>query len=305
MKSSLQSKRKCSYQNGIALIQVLLISTVITVFAIYLSQTARKQIQIAKLLKDRSEATVALHDAESIVFFNLLTKHPLEKGLKLNKNNFDKGLYYYGQSIVINANTTLKAQDLSGKLSAFAPEKVFFEALLLNNNVTKNESDKLFDVLLDWQDTDKLSRLNGAEKESYLSGPRNSRIPFLEEFKKMKGVTSRIYKLLEKNLTEVPAAGFNPIVATEDLLKARYPDVASEIIALRNQGNLTPKFIQEITNVEANEFVRFFPSNRYRLKFEASNGNVTLTKSMDIELNLYAHVESPLKIFSVKWNSQN
>ena len=121
-------------QQGIALIQVLLISAIITVFVIYLSQTARSQITIAGQLNDRTIAAVAIHDAESLILFNMLTKQTMiqRSAIDDSENSMSNMAYYHNQPIAINEQTVVHIQDLSGKLSAFSPEFSILSPLLLS-----------------------------------------------------------------------------------------------------------------------------------------------------------------------------
>jgi general secretion pathway protein K len=293
-------------QKGIALIQVLLISAIITVFAIYLSQTARQQVSIASLLNDRSQAAVSIHDSESLVLFNLLTKQSMveRKAGVASENDKQNVTYYYGQKLSLNVQTITTINDLSGKLSIFTPERSILEPLLLAQGYTQSATNSIYDTLLDWQDTDKLARLNGAESSDYSVGPRNQKIPFIEELLQVKNMAPELYSLLHNNLSEIPAAGFNPIVASEELINALYPDVANQLIELRKQENLTSQLFSRYTNIQSDEWFRLYPSNRFRMRIESTVGAVALSKLVDLEINRYSRLGIPLKIFSIKWNAK-
>ena len=62
-----------SYQRGVALIQVLLVTSILSVLALYMTQTAKSQIQQAKWMNNKAQAHIELHSAESELLFELFT----------------------------------------------------------------------------------------------------------------------------------------------------------------------------------------------------------------------------------------
>ena len=104
-------------QRGVALIQVLLITAILTVFALYLTQSARQQAKIAFLAKDRALAEVINHSAHSQIIFELLTtEHTMLSGYGktgdiANKWNF------YGKPFALNEYASAAIQDQAGLLN--------------------------------------------------------------------------------------------------------------------------------------------------------------------------------------------
>ena len=60
-------------QSGIALIQILIITAIISTIALYVTQSARQQVQMALWAKDKSQALVNLHTSKNDIMFKLLT----------------------------------------------------------------------------------------------------------------------------------------------------------------------------------------------------------------------------------------
>ena len=60
-------------QTGVALIQVLLVCSIISILAIHLSYTAREQVATAAAFEQRIKATQALKTAQSKIIYTLLT----------------------------------------------------------------------------------------------------------------------------------------------------------------------------------------------------------------------------------------
>jgi len=59
-------------QQGIALIQVLLISAVLSVLALYLTSTAKDQVKVAQWSIDKAQALVNINSGEAQLLFSLL-----------------------------------------------------------------------------------------------------------------------------------------------------------------------------------------------------------------------------------------
>ena len=63
-------------QRGIALVQVLLIVAVVSILALYFTQSARQQVKNATMMVDKAQALVELNNAEASILFSLLTEKP-------------------------------------------------------------------------------------------------------------------------------------------------------------------------------------------------------------------------------------
>ncbi|MFT5755301.1 MAG: general secretion pathway protein K [Alteromonadaceae bacterium] len=60
-------------QHGIALIQILIIVAILSTVALYVSKSAKQQVQMAQWAVDRTQANVNLHSAQVDVLFEILT----------------------------------------------------------------------------------------------------------------------------------------------------------------------------------------------------------------------------------------
>ena len=60
-------------QGGIALIQILIIVAILTTVALYISKSAKQQVQMAQWAVDRTYAAVSAHSAQADVMFEMLT----------------------------------------------------------------------------------------------------------------------------------------------------------------------------------------------------------------------------------------
>ena len=61
-------------QRGIALVQVLLIVAVLSILALYFTQSARQQVHNATLMVDKAQAYIELKNAQANILYALLTE---------------------------------------------------------------------------------------------------------------------------------------------------------------------------------------------------------------------------------------
>ena len=75
----IKSIKKPNVKNsqGIALIQVLIISIILTMLGIYINQTVRSQIGVVSLMKNSFELNIELENSEAELLHALLTQKKL------------------------------------------------------------------------------------------------------------------------------------------------------------------------------------------------------------------------------------
>lgn len=285
-------------QTGIALMQVLLISAVISVLALYFTITARQQVHIAQLANDKTLAMLHIKTAQAQTMFDLLTHRA-----KTDDDNPLPAKYnFFGKPFQQGDFVTVQIQDVSGLLSVQYPDKDVLRRLLLKLGIEARRAEHIKDSLKDWQDGDDLHRLNGAEKDAYALGPRNRPISNLNEIKLVSGMDETLANSLMPLLRTEKTAYFNPALAPELLLQAFLNSDAQDIIATRNASQLTSASFSQLSGVYEQEGIVFSNSGRYQITWTASVGEVSLTKKISVELEPY--VNSPKVVidkFSEQW----
>ncbi len=271
-------------QKGIALLQVLLISAIISVLAMYLTLTSRQQIAVAKLADDRANATLHLKSAESRVIFELLSK---DYSISAN-NPLPKNYNFYAKPIAIDEYASVEIQDVAGLINIRTPDRLLLRNTLKQLGADENESSVIVDSLLDWQDKDDLTRLNGAEKGDYELGPRNRPISLKTEMQLVKGAKKINWQTLSSNLSIVQTSYFNPMFAPKPVLQAFLNSDAESVLNLRELGTLTRAEFSQSTGVYDNIGVALSPGNIFQITFRVQYGEVTLEKQRTVKLERYA-----------------
>jgi general secretion pathway protein K len=295
-------------QQGIALIQVLLITAILSVLAIYLTNTARNQLTIAQWANDKTQAIVNVHSAEAKLMFTLLTeskKYPREN---IDHSNAIVRLWnFHGQAFSIGENVNISIQDQSGLMYAYKPNSKRLTHLLLAHGLTAKKAEHIIASLRDWQDLDNIPQFSGNESASYGYPIRNGKVVDLHEFSYVANVSSTTLALLTENLSLYKQASFNPMVAPRAVLQAFFKEndlnevVVDEVNRLRSAGKLTKAIFTEVTEIKENDEqeINFNITNTLSIKLKSTVGESSITKKLILNFNPYVTKENrPINIYS-------
>lgn len=285
------NKRRIHRSKGIALLQVLLISAIITVLALYLTLTAQQQISVAQLAADKATAELHLRSTESEALFNLLTR---EESTDNQELALPDGYNFYNTPFKVGKYAQVSLQDVSGLIDIHYPDETLLSNTIKNLGFDGNQAAIVVDSLLDWQDSDSLSRLNGAERVDYELGPRNRLISSYSELKLVKGFTPELWDKLRPLLSSVRAKYFNPMVSPEPILKAYLNRDVSDVLELRAANKLTRSEFSQLTGEYEKEGLIFSHSNFYLLNITIEYNDVRIEKQRRIKLDPYASSTKPV-----------
>jgi general secretion pathway protein K len=149
-----------------------------------------------------------------------------------------------------NGTITYTIKDENGKISINSTNKIILNKLLAYSGVKeKLDQDIISDSILDWIDSNKNHRINGAEDDYYRTQhppylAKNGKFETLSELLKVRGVTEEIfygsqeedgeYKGIAQFLTVYKFASINPNTASEEMLNIIHsPEQVAEIIKNR------------------------------------------------------------------------
>lgn len=283
---------------GIALIQILLITAILSVFALYITQAARQQVKMASWSQDRALAEVTLHSAQAEIIFALLTENKMPDANAIDTHPLIKKWNFHGEKFQINNNVTAAIQDQAALINLHFIHQGRFLTLLQNNGVSEQRSMKILDRLLDWQDTDTITRAYGYENPSNINKPRNGPIPDVSELNHALTLTDDESKLIFQNTGIFFFGDFNPMTASLKLISAlSSPEAALRVDELRRSKGLTRAKFIEATGIIEDDDMRFYPSNVLAITYQVTINNAVVTKQQIVALSPYAqNVLSPLNI---------
>ncbi|MFT5814553.1 MAG: general secretion pathway protein K [Psychroserpens sp.] len=278
-------------QRGIALIQVLLISAIISILAIHFSFTAREQLATATAFEQRVKTTQMIKTVQSKIIYTLLTQH----SIKQPKNVFpSSGSWnFYGKPFILEQteNTKILAaiQDNSGLLSQQYIASPYWTKVLKNMGFTSDIIRRKQGIIKDWQDKDNSSWLLGNTEPSVLENGhkyRNQAIQLPQEIEWFFEQQPQKLNIIKQISTPYAMVGFNPMNAPETLINLFFePEIATLIIRERENNTLTRKqIIRWLGDDYDNVIISLFHGTQFKITTQVSFADVQLQETLEIQL---------------------
>lgn len=238
-----------SPQNGIALLIVLWVLTILMVIVFSFSFMTRTETLSTASFKGDLErkfiAEGAMERAIMELFYRNVYKNQTVELEGLEVWQVD-GTPYTGE---LGLGTyTVSIVDESGKVDINFASELLLKNLFLNMGISEEETDTIVDSIMDWKDRDDLHRLHGAESDYYqsLQNPykaKNARFDSLEELllvkgmsadilygnKERKGIIDFLTVHARKNRININAAPMEVLMAIPNMT----PELAESIISSR------------------------------------------------------------------------
>jgi hypothetical protein len=161
-------------QFGVALLQVLLISIVISLIALQFTFTSRAHIHMAKSFEDRVVAQLSASSTINEVIFAQLSEtvtrvDPASVSISETKKRMNS----YGAPVPWSKGVDVTVQDLNGLLPQIYPQHVLWRYILERRGMDKKRVDDYLGTWVDIQDPDIISWRDGdSEPLSLPSGER-------------------------------------------------------------------------------------------------------------------------------------
>ena len=292
-------------ERGVALVQILIISLVLTSLGIFVSQTVSKQVETAEKVKAAFELQLQLERGEARLLQSLLSNQFIRDPKSLDP--FVSNWNFHGAAFSVDSDITYEIQDLSALLSVNRLFEPTARQLLYDLKISRENVDNFIDSLLDWVDKDNNAARNGAEVSYYSSkgiiGPRNGYIQSMDEISYIKGAEAIPKEVLERYFSIELTSGFNPMNAPDIVMNAfiRNASASNQVIQLRDSGKLDRYQFYLLTGREDDEFLTFSPGSKLRIKVIAKSQEQTISKQF-IASFTPRDFRQPISITSVRWN---
>ena len=179
---------KAFKESGVALLQVLLISLVISLLAIRFTQTARDQIVIAEQFNSRVEAQFMAYSAKNASVFAVLSDRitpmmVMGQGSDLVLQIKNK-LSRHGDPVTFENGVVIALQDLNGLLPQRFPHHPLWPKVLVGLGLTEQQAKERLGVWSDFQDADIDAWIPGEKEpvtlragQAYLNGFAQNDLP--------------------------------------------------------------------------------------------------------------------------------
>lgn len=293
-------------QRGIALIQVLIITFVLSLLGLYINQTVREQVKITTSIQNKFLMRLELEKTEADLLQALLShkKYPNKSAV----NSITSKWNFYGKEFKLNDNAYVTLTDLSSLMGLNISDATLLKNVLQQIGIDDVSAREFVDSLADWKDKNDLSRLNGAEsayykqhKKSYVA--RNGFVQDSSEVRLIRGGEQITPTLFNQYFTTEIVAGFNPLNAPQKILNAFLSDESSvqKILQLREQGILKSYEFYKLTGVEADEYITFATGSKIKVQLRVTYNGAQLTKTYTLDATPQSYTK-PMVFSHISWN---
>ena len=292
-------------QNGYALPMVMAISMIIMIMTLSIAFSMRHKIAVISELKDQSLARLKSYSAMNETIYNILTSDFTQTGIKIYlPDGAWKSWNLYNEPIALDDTTNVRLQDVAGLVSPVTQASDFANLIHGTFGMTPDVN-SFIDKLADWQDTDDLKHLNGAEAWDYKAAgypyvPRNYYIQTLDEMHLIMGVDSSMLDAIRNDITYWGADHINYLTMSANMLHVMLGDdrTVAAVLKMRSEHALTGNYFSGLTGIPRSDMVMFAPSALIRIRVTAR-----LNKAVDrIESVIAKRETQTLPYMVLEWN---
>lgn len=269
--------------SGFALILTIACLTAIAITASYFATRIQQALQLATAHQNRIDQLIGISDTQAEILFRLSTTYISIYGLGVQSSHIAlDNRPYEGEKF-----TEIRLQDTRGLINLNSATKEDLQRFLATIKIPAENIDPLIDKLQDYIDEDDLSRLNGAEKSSYLAlglaPPTNTQLRTPRDIQKILGWRDYEPFWRDNNIelvTTTNVAAVNPNTAPWQVLTVLpgvNEAVAKAIIQRREiEPIATQDIIMHMAGVSAEQlFLKMspYPGSTIRVTQTAANLN--------------------------------
>ena len=286
-------------EQGIALIQVLLMTGIIALLMLQMGLTARDQVARAQALSDRAALQLAAQSRESAMVYSLLTE-PLAQAPG-SENPYAAAWNFQGVPFTVDG-ITFSIQDESGRMRVPNLPGNEFEQLLLSQDVEPTRARRLNQELMAMQGVTAPLKELGTTPAAQDGGEAPAMPPGLYplqdlgQLKLLPGMDPELYWRLRPLLTLYPTPGFNPTTAPPALLNAQM--TTSQVKGVkdaRDSGGLDSQALWKLTGMMADENTVLAPGPALTVRLEMDAGQARVLRTTTFIVRPYA--SEPLAVW--------
>ena len=273
--------------SGIALIQILIITAILSTIALYVTYSAQQQIQVAQWANDKTQAKVNLHSARADIIFKLLTE---DWGQTTSVNQAGPSQWnLYNQPFTLNENdvnnTQIQLQDQAGLINLHYPQSGIITKRLELLGLKQFEAKRAEGILLDWQDHDSIHSAFGRE----IKAARNASMPDIREWLLQNVMTQEQLLLIEPDFTLYGTSHINLMTSPYTILASLLNEaVAAEVINLRDNGELTKVKMTNLSSSLAELDVFLSPATSLSITLKTNYNEAQAKQKLFIKFNPYS-----------------
>jgi general secretion pathway protein K len=278
---------------GSATILMVLIAAIIITVGLGFNWLVREHIRASEGLKNKTEAILKVRSAyDTIIYLILNSKTTPKEALIVGCDNISELtiLPLDGREILFSPDIRIRIQDVDGLLSLVNINKYALGKLF--RKINPDNYSVAIDSLLDWSENGNMARINGAKDFYYreLGVPytsRNYALQYMDELKFIRGIGEETYDRVKPYVSMLPAMGFNPNTASDEVLRA-YLDFDDTSLKIFRD------YLAQGGTVRTNN--EFFTLTGRRVPEDGESVNFVPSAFMDITIN----IGQPKNIYTIK-----
>lgn len=278
-------------QQGIALFQVLVLTTILALLGLTFASEAREKIAQAQALENRVRADFLAHSGLMLGLFLSLAPERAADVAYPCADVPGRGLFnWHNDPLCPTPELRIAIQDLSGLLPLALPEQPLWAPTLARLGLEEDARERFLGILKDAQDPDQDSyRLGEGEAEVLPSGRAYANGPLQRpSFISALALDSSLHNALSTLSHGSGIVEFNPRFATEFLLKAAYGDAQGSVFASqRSQGIENQGMLNQLSGIfQEKELlsIRTSGSNYLRIQLEATADETQVRRELLVQL---------------------
>ena len=270
---------------GVALIQVLFMTAIMSIIAIQFVKTARNQVSIAQGFNDRLQAELHLKTAKSRLLFTLF---------KYDANNLSDQVIngakwnLRGTPFQLYEDVNVSVSSATAFLSLVSAPDEYLIKVFLSVGVEESQARKIVNSIKDWIDSDDVITANGAENGFYKSLgmlTRNGTMQHISELKVIRGMTPEIYQAVKSLFTIYTTISINPMLTSERLDRAIFSEnIAKQLATAKKTQNFTENTWKGIVGSRQFQFIDLYPGSVFIVEMSARFNDVVVTERFDVKV---------------------
>ena len=277
---------------GIALIQVLLLTAILSVLVLYFTQTSRQQVAVAQYFNNNADAFIELTNVKNKLLFSLLTESRVDDIAKAN-SGIIKNLY--GEPFFINEHIQVTVQDQAGLLPIQFLDKNQLINMLASSGILLQRAIQVSEMVGDWLDFDNKTSNYTNETELFGFKARDGYIHDLSDLLHIKGLLIKEYDMIKNFYTIHYPNFFNPVLAPKLLLKVLLPESKFlQVNSMRDSVGFEPSVFSRMADISESDEIFFAPSTLIEFELKYSGNNVNLKKSWVVSIEPYNSSRPPI-----------
>ncbi|WP_293748938.1 type II secretion system protein GspK [uncultured Paraglaciecola sp.] len=279
-------------ERGVALIQVLLLTAILSVLVLYFTQTSRQQVAVAQYFNDNTDAFIELTNLKNRLLFSLLTDSRASDSAKPN-NIIIKN--FYGEPFFIDDHIQVTVQDQAGLLPIHFLNKNQLVNMLSSLGIQLQRSIQISEMLGNWLDFDNETSNYSSETELFGYKARDGYVHDLSDLLHIEGLLPEEYDMIRRAYTIHYPGFFNLALAPNSLIKGLFPESQFlQVKSMRDSAAFDSKVFSRVTGVVESEEMFFAPSNLIEFELKYIGGDVNLHQKWVVSLEPYSDFRPPI-----------